>query len=191
MSDEIVDRILTLFAERGDAAYIGEAVSQTEHALQTAHLAEAAGSPATLIAAALVHDIGHLVDDHAEDSAERGVDARHEALGSRWLARYFGPAVVVPGALHVAAKRYLCAVDPHYLSRLSPASVQSLGLQGGPMDRAEVEAFDAAPYAADAVRLRRWDDEAKIVGWSVPPLEHYRAVLVQALSDAPPEKKPV
>ena len=130
------------------------------------------------------------VMDSAEDSAERRVDAHHEALGARWLAQHFGPAVVAPGALHVAAKRYLCAVDPHYLSRLSPASVESLALQGGPMDRAEVEAFDALPYAADAVRLRRWDDEAKIVGWSVPLLDHYRAVLAEARRAAPPEIPP-
>ena len=178
---DIVEQIITLYHQRGDAMYGGEAVTQTEHALETAYLAEADGSPATLIAAALLHDIGHLVHDLPENAADLGLDDRHEALGAQWLEAHFGPAVTEPGKLHVAAKRYLCAVDPNYLARLSPASVQSLALQGGPMADHEVRAFEALPFAVDAVKLRRWDDEAKIPGWAVPPLEHYRSYLQQCL----------
>jgi [1-hydroxy-2-(trimethylamino)ethyl]phosphonate dioxygenase len=176
----ITDHIIALYRRRGDAMYGGEAVTQTQHALQTAHLAEADGSPSTLIAAALLHDVGHLVHDLPENAADLGVDDEHEALGAQWLAAYFGPAVTEPGKLHVAAKRYLCAVDANYLGRLSPASVQSLALQGGPMTVAEARAFEAMPYAAEALKLRRWDDEAKIPGWVVPDLDHYRPHLTRA-----------
>ena len=178
---DIVDQIITLYHQRGDAMYGGEPVTQTEHALQTAHLAEADGSPATLIAAALLHDIGHLVHDLPENAADMGLDDRHEALGAQWLEAHFGPAVTEPGKLHVAAKRYLCAVDPSHLARLSPASVQSLELQGGPMSEHEARAFESLPFASDAIRLRRWDDEAKIPGWVVAPLEHYRTHLQQCI----------
>lgn len=178
---DIVEQILALYHQRGDAMYGGEAVTQTEHALQAAHLAEAEGSPATLIVAALLHDIGHLVHDLPENAADLGVDDRHEALGAQWLGAHFGPAVTEPGKLHVDAKRYLCAVDPRYLARLSPASVQSLALQGGPMSEREARAFESLPFAKDAVKLRRWDDEAKIPGWSVPSLEHYRSHLQKCL----------
>src|SRR5262245_37409079 len=108
----VVDRILQLFVEKGRGAYFGEAVTETEHALQSAHLAEAAGVGSELIAAALLHDIGHLLHGLAEDIAERGIDGRHEEGGATWLARHFGQPVADPVRLHVAAKRYLCAVDP-------------------------------------------------------------------------------
>ena len=178
---DIVEQILTLYHQRGDAMYGGEAVTQTEHALQTAHLAEVDGSPSPLIAAALLHDVGHLVHDLPENAADLGLDDRHEALGAKWLEAHFGPAVTEPGKLHVAAKRYLCAVDPRYRSQLSPASVQSLALQGGPMSERETRAFESLPFYAEAVKLRRWDDEAKIPGLEVPPLEHYRRHLMECL----------
>ena len=176
---EIVDEIFRVFARRGADAYFGEPVSQQEHALQAAHLAEAANASDSLIIAALLHDIGHLVHGEAEDIAEQGVDARHEAAGEAWLHRWYGAAVTEPVRLHVAAKRYLCATDPSYLAKLSPASVQSLALQGGPFDVAEVREFETNPHYAAAVSLRRWDDEAKIPGLEVPGIEHYRARLTQ------------
>jgi gamma-butyrobetaine dioxygenase len=176
----IVDQIYRLFAERGDAAYLGEAVSQTAHALQTARLAEAAGAADPLVVAALLHDVGHLLHDLPETAAPQGTDARHEDGGAAWLATHFGPAVTDPIRLHVAAKRYLCAVDPDYREQLSPASVRSLQLQGGPFAPAEVEAFRREPFHEDAVRLRRWDDQAKVPGLAVPGLKHYRARLEAA-----------
>src|SRR5690349_10889305 len=133
---DVVDTIAGLFASRGQALYFGEAVSEAEHALQAAHLAEREGAGDDLVAAALLHDIGHLLHGLGEDVADRGVDGRHEVAGHAWLARWFAPAVAEPVRLHVAAKRYLCATDPAYLARLSPASRQSLELQGGPFSPA-------------------------------------------------------
>ena len=162
--------------------YFGEPVSQREHALQAAHLAEQEGASDALIIAALLHDIGHLLHHEGEDIADRGIDARHEAVGDAWLTHYFGPPVTEPARLHVAAKRYLCAVEPEYLRQLSPASQQSLRLQSGPFSPAEVQEFEQNPYFREAVRLRHWDDAAKISGWNVPGVEHYRARLENLLS---------
>lgn len=168
------DEIEALFAARGAALYFGEDISEAEHALQAGALAEAAGADEALILAALLHDVGHLLHDRGEDVADRGEDARHEEVGYAWLADRFGPEVSEPARLHVAAKRYLCATDPAYTHGLSPASKQSLELQGGPMRSTEVAAFEANPHASAAARLRRWDDGAKIVDLDVPGLSHYR-----------------
>jgi gamma-butyrobetaine dioxygenase len=177
----IVDEILALFARRGAATYHGEAVSQTEHALQAAELAEREGAPDCLVVAALLHDVGHLLDGQDEDLAARGIDGGHEQAGSAWLARHFGPEVTEPIRMHVAAKRYLCAIDPSYLDGLSPASRKSLSLQGGPMSASERAVFEAHPAHGDAIRLRRWDDAAKVPSLEVPGLEHYHDRLVRAI----------
>jgi phosphonate degradation associated HDIG domain protein len=176
-----VDEIVTLFETRGDAAYLGEPVSQREHALQAAYLAEQEGAPEHLIVAALLHDIGHLLHDLPENIADEGVDTCHEDLGHAWLSRYFPAEVTEPVRLHVAAKRYLCAVEPEYLRQLSPASVQSLALQGGPFSSEEARAFEQNHHGRAAVRLRRWDDGAKVVAWAVPGVAHYRTRLENAL----------
>jgi [1-hydroxy-2-(trimethylamino)ethyl]phosphonate dioxygenase len=175
-----IDAVFHLFAECGGALYFGEAVTETEHALQSAHLAEAAGADAELVAAALLHDIGHLLHGLGEDVAARGTDACHEAGGAAWVARHFGPAVADPVRLHVAAKRYLCAAEPGYLVGLSPASRRSLELQGGPFTSDEQRAFEREPHHARAVALRRWDDAAKVPGLAVPGLDHYRPHLEAA-----------
>lgn len=172
-----VDQIVNLFEHQGQAAYLGEPVSQEEHALQAADLAVRGGAADTLIAAALLHDIGHLLHGLGEDIADRGIDAHHETAGQQFLSRHFGDAVSEPVRLHVMAKRYLCASDAAYLAHLSPASVQSLGLQGGPLTQDEATQFESNPFYREAVRLRRWDDQAKIPGLTVPPVEHYRALL--------------
>jgi phosphonate degradation associated HDIG domain protein len=177
----VIDRIVTLFRHRGQGAYFGEAVTETEHALQCADLAEKSGAAAELVAAALLHDVGHLLHSLPEDIAERGIDGRHEEQGAAWLARYFRPAVVGPVRLHVAAKRYLCAVEPSYLAGLSATSVRSLGLQGGPMSPEEVRRFEEELWFRSAVQLRRWDDEAKVPGLVVPGLDHYRSCLEAVL----------
>ena len=161
--------------------YGGEAVTQTEHALQAAWLAEKAGAPAALIAAALLHDIGHLLHDLGDECAEEGIDDVHQEKGAGWLGNYFGPAVTDPIRLHVPAKRYRCAVDPRYRSALSCASTLSLKLQGGPFSPEEAEGFRNLPHAEDALRLRAWDDQAKVVGLETPDLEHFRPHLKAAL----------
>ena len=177
-----VDEIFELFAKRGSEEYFGEAVSQREHALQAAALAEAEGAPDTLIVAALLHDIGHLVHGKGENIADQGIDGRHEIAGEAWLSAAFGPEVTEPVKLHVAAKRYLCATRAGYQELLSPASILSLELQGGPHTPEEVAAFESNPHYEAAVRLRHWDDEAKIVDLEVPDLEHYRAKIAAVLA---------
>jgi phosphonate degradation associated HDIG domain protein len=179
--DEIIDEIFARFRDYGQAVYLGEPVALAEHMLQTAYFAEQDGASPILVAAAVLHDFGHLIQDLPEDSAEHGVDTMHEEAGAAYLARHFQPAVVEPTRLHVAAKRYLCAVDPTYFAALSPASVLSLKVQGGPLDEAGVKAYEALPFAQDAARLRRYDDQGKIPGLAVPDLEHYRTFLEAGL----------
>jgi phosphonate degradation associated HDIG domain protein len=177
----IVDELFRVFRECGAEQYLGEQVSLTEHMLQSALAAQQDGAPGRLVAAALLHDYGHFIHGLPEDSAEHGVDTRHEEVAHRFLAEHFGEEIAEPIRLHVAAKRYLCAVEPSYRAELSPASLHSLELQGGPYGPDELAAFEASPYAEDAVRLRRYDDAAKVPGLATPPLEDYRAVLEAAL----------
>lgn len=175
-----LEEIRTAFARRGHEGY-GEGVSQLDHALQCGTFAERDGASAALISAAFLHDIGHMLHDLPQDVADTGLDTQHESLGSAWLSRYFGPAVTEPVRLHVAAKRYLAAVEPGYFERLSAASVLSLRLQGGPMSPAEARAFEAERYFADAVKLRRWDEEGKILGYKTPPVAHFERYVADSL----------
>jgi [1-hydroxy-2-(trimethylamino)ethyl]phosphonate dioxygenase len=177
---EHVDELLDLLSEQAKGAYFGEPVSVLEHCLQCAHFAEQSqASPAT-ITAALLHDIGHVLHGLPEDIARHGLDGAHEDVAAAYLSKLFGEDVTETVRLHVAAKRYLCATDPAYMAKLSPASIESLHIQGGPMGDEEVAAFEALPNARVAVQLRCWDDEAKIAGLDVPGLAHYRPLLVRA-----------
>ena len=177
-TEALVDRILALFDRLGGAHY-GEAVTQLEHALQCAHHARSAGDPDALVAAALLHDIGHLLQKQGEDAADRGVDTRHERIGAAWLAQGFGAQVAEPVRLHVEAKRYLAAREPGYIEALSPASSQSLALQGGPMSEAEADVFSTAPGFKTALRLRRYDEMGKVEGVAIAPLADYRDLLIR------------
>lgn len=171
MSDP--DDILALFQARGDSQYGGECVTQMEHALQCAFLAEGEEASPALIVASLLHDVGHLLHDLPDQAPEEGVDDHHETSAAAWLRKRFPESVTEPVRLHVAAKRYLCAVEPDYLKELSPPSITSLKLQGGPMSPQEVEQFEQNPFAEDAVKLRRWDDAAKVPALPTPPLSHF------------------
>jgi len=173
----IVDEIEELFADPGTRAYLGEPVSIAEHMLQTADAAEHDGASPDLVAAALLHDLGHLLHTMAHDAADHGIDTAHEEVGARWLSTTFPESIVAPIRLHVAAKRYLCATSPGYMAVLSPASVQSLMLQGGPMTPGEAVDFESLPHSSDAVQVRRWDDRGKVAGRATPPFEHYRPLL--------------
>jgi gamma-butyrobetaine dioxygenase len=171
------DEVLSIYARSGAALYFGEPVTVSEHCLQAAHFAQAAGAPGALVIAALLHDVGHLLEAVPDDINDWKTDAQHEISGSRWLAARFGPAVSEPVRLHVPAKRYLCATDPGYFSKLSSASVVTLRLQGGPMSSAERAAFEAEPYHHDAVRVRQWDDQGKIAGLRTADFAHYRILI--------------
>jgi phosphonate degradation associated HDIG domain protein len=180
MADDPIEFVMRLFKERGDAAYHGESVSQTEHALQTAWAAERAGAAGNLVAAALLHDIGHLLHNLPEDCALTGIDDAHEERGARWLHAHFGPDVAEPVRLHVAAKRFLCATDPAYAGRLSEASMRSLRLQGGPFTPDAAAEFRRHCHADAALLLRRCDEDAKVPGLATPGLEHFRPFLEAA-----------
>lgn len=173
----VVDAICALYVSRGHLAYHGEPVSQLEHALQTADRAERAGASAALVAAALLHDLGHLLAATDDSPTLRGVDDRHQERVLPFLRGSFDLDVLDPIRLHVDAKRYLCATRPRYLEALSADSRRSLALQGGVLSPPEIEAFLAEPFARDAVRLRLWDDAAKVMGAETRDLTDYREVL--------------
>ena len=165
--------IEVLFDKWGTEFY-SEHLSQTAHAVQCAVLAEESGAPSELVLAALLHDIGHLIDlDNSAGVEEHNVDTEHEATGARSISPLFPPAVAAPIALHVAAKRYLCTVESDYFGKLAPDSVRSLELQGGLMSADEIEAFRANPFHAEAVRLRRYDEDAKDPRAQTPDFDHY------------------
>lgn len=172
-----LESIEHLLREHGALQYGREAVSQLEHALQCAQLAEQAGEDDALVVACLLHDLGHLVAVERPGAAEADADDLHQYTVLPFLRGVLPDAVLEPIRLHVDAKRYLCHVEPGYFASLSPASVHSLAQQGGPFNAAEAAGFVQRPHAAAALRLRRYDDQAKTPGRSTPPLAHYRAVL--------------
>jgi gamma-butyrobetaine dioxygenase len=174
---EGVERIAALFANEGTQEYFGEQVTQAAHMLQAAALAEAAGAPDNLVAAALLHDVGHFRGILSGHDLMAGRDNRHEETGAAWLAQWLPPEVTEPVRLHVPAKRYLCAIDAEYMSKLSEASVYTLGVQGGPMPVDEARAFESLPYAQDAVAVRRWDEAAKDPAAPTPEFDHFRPLL--------------
>jgi phosphonate degradation associated HDIG domain protein len=180
MPADVVSEIFRTFARRGGDAY-GENVSQLDHALQCAMLAQQDGADDALVAAALLHDYGHFFEGRGDAAERDGVDARHEVHGARALRQWFSPEVTDPIALHVAAKRYLCAAEPDYEAALSPASILSLQLQGSRFTTTQCRRFEQANFADQAVRLRRWDDAGKVEGRAVPGLESYRPLLLRLL----------
>lgn len=165
--------IAALFERHGGTMYSGEPVTQLQHALQTATLAERAGADDELVTAALLHDLGHLLADHGETPTLRGIDDRHQYVALPALRGRFGPRVLGAIGGHVDAKRYLCANRPHYLAALSADSQRSLLLQGGVFDAAQAQAWIERPHAAAAVQLREWDDLAKAPDAVTPPLAHF------------------
>ena len=177
----LLAEILALYGSRGGAAYFGERVSMTEHGLQAAHFAQTEEAADALVVAALLHDVGHLIESVPDSIEDWHADARHEESGARWLSTRFPLEVSEPVRLHVSAKRYRCAKDARYFTMLSPASVRTLRLQGGPMSAEEVARFESERYHREAVLLRRWDDQGKVAGLETPPLEAY-APLIERLA---------
>jgi len=176
-ADNIVDHIEDVFRRRGAESYLGEQVTMAQHMLQTAQCAEQAGADNSQIVAALLHDIGHYKNEIPETSLAKGVDNFHEEAGANFLEDYFPISVVEPIRQHVAAKRYLCAVKSDYFERLSPASVHTLNLQGGPMNKEEVREFERNDYLKQCIQLRFWDEEGKDPERENRPFIYYRPLI--------------
>ena len=176
-ADNIVDFLEDLFARRGAESYLGEQVSMAAHMLQSAMNAENAGAEPALIAAALLHDVGHYTNEIPETAIAQGQNNYHEGAGARFLAQFFPAEVIEPIRQHVDSKRYLCAVDADYFDCLSPASVHTLNLQGGPMNEEEVREFEKNPHLQACTQLRRWDDAGKDPSLEYPDFQHFRPLL--------------
>jgi [1-hydroxy-2-(trimethylamino)ethyl]phosphonate dioxygenase len=175
--EEIVEFIAGIFERRGAEEYLGEPVTMAEHMLQSAWLAEQENAEDELVAAALLHDIGHFTSEFGTYSPDDVEDKHHDEAGGDVLAPYFPPVVVACVRMHVAAKRYLCATDPSYFSKLSPASVHTLSLQGGPMNDDEVAEFRSNPFHNEAVRVRLWDEGGKDAGMGTRSFREYLPLL--------------
>jgi phosphonate degradation associated HDIG domain protein len=171
-----------VFRDHGHIAYDGEGVTQLEHALQCAQLAENEKASADLITAALLHDLGHVLNLQGETPTGRGIDDQHQYFAIPFIRQLFPPAVVEAIRLHVDAKRALCALEPDYYESLSEDSKRSLTLQGGVFSRQETDEFMAKPFAGNALRVRRWDDRAKVAGATTPPIGHYLEVAARCVS---------
>ena len=179
---DFVNALLAWIVKCGADWYYDEEITQLEHAVQEAALARLQGGDSADITAALLHDVGHfLMQSQAKDKRFHDRDLKHEIVGANWLAHAFCPQVTEPVRLHVPAKRYLCAVDPGYRARLSDGSKTSLVKQGGPMSEAKAKEFSALPGCDAAVRLRRIDDQAKVVGLAIRPIEDFADHLVKTL----------
>jgi phosphonate degradation associated HDIG domain protein len=182
-----IDLIAELFAGEGARSYLGEDVSLATHMLQAGALAENSGAPGHLVAAALLHDVGHFAKvgcRHTDGPQLEPVDLRHEDAGADWLMQWFPDEVTEPVRLHVLAKRYLCTVEPGYFAGLSPASVQTLSLQGGLLREAAAREFEGLPHARAAIAVRRWDEAAKDPAVATPRFDHFRGILHTLLTSS-------
>ncbi|CAN5504637.1 HD domain-containing protein [soil metagenome] len=175
--DTIVPFIADIFERRGADSYLGEPVTMSQHMLQAAVLAEQEGASDELVAAALLHDIGHYTSEFGPLSTEDESDNYHDEAGGKVLAPFFPDLVTACVRMHVAAKRYLCATDPSYFRKLSAASVHTLKLQGGPMSAEDVAAFRRDPHHDAAVRVRIWDEGGKDPHVRTPDFAHYIPLL--------------
>ena len=178
----MINDVISIYAKWGTHTY-DEQLSQMDHAIQCAALAQQSGASDNLIIASLLHDIGHLLElESKSGNVNIEIDDKHESTGTRYLARSFGSGVTAPIALHVDAKRYLCAVEPTYFDTLSEGSVRSLELQGGPMTDEEARRFEGLAGSEDAVSLRRWDEQGKILDLEVAPFSAYVPMMQSLLS---------
>ena len=172
-AEALAAEIREILEIRAEGRYGLCAVSQKQHALQAAWLAERDGHSSAMVTAALLHDVGHMIHDLGEHPAQAGLDDRHEELGQAWLSRHFSAEVSEPVRMHVTAKRYLCATEADYSTKLSADSVRSLELQGGPMSSDEVAEFSRSPHAMAAIQLRRYDEMAKVADLDTPGVIHF------------------
>ncbi len=181
--ENIVEFIADIFMRRGADSYLGEQVTMSEHMLQGAQLAEEANASDDIVAAALLHDIGHYTNEFPDDALAQGIDNHHDEAGAKVLAKFFPPTVTECVRCHVAAKRYLCATDSEYFGKLSDASVHTLGLQGGPMNDEEVAHFAKNPHLSEILQVRIWDDQGKVPGLATPSFDHYAPILQRVVDN--------
>jgi phosphonate degradation associated HDIG domain protein len=181
----IVPFLAEIFERRGSEEYLGESVTMAEHMLQSAWFAERDNASDDLVAAALLHDVGHFTSEFGAYSPQDTADKHHDDAGAEVLAPFFPPIVTECVRLHVAAKRYLCATDPDYHAKLSEASKHTLSLQGGPMNDAEVAAFRTNPFHQHAVRVRLWDEAGKVVGMKTKEFRDYTLLLLRVIERFP------
>lgn len=180
--DIVIDEIFRVLGSGDGRDYYGESISQLEHALQCAQLARDAGSRDVVIAAALLHDIGHLCPTDAAQSMNGCGVMHHETVGACYIAQLgFDEEVQCLVAGHVAAKRYLVSKNPEYAQNLSEASKETLAFQGGLMSAAEIEHFESLDLGKDILNIRFWDEQAKVIGLQVAPLEEYREILKRCI----------
>lgn len=177
---EIIQDIYTF---KATGRYGLSQLNQYAHAVQAADIARKSGASDSLILAALLHDVGHMIHDLGEHPASVGVDDCHEERGAAWLSRYFGPDVTEPVRMHVAAKRYLCAIESGYLMKLSDDSMESLMIQGGPMSNLEISQFESHRYFKDSVMLRRFDEIAKNPKGTQPPIAEFKSLILNLQLD--------
>nr|WP_129153997.1 HD domain-containing protein [Achromobacter aloeverae] len=175
-----LDQIANLFHLTGNLPYGDTAVTQAEHARQTAALALAENAAPSLVTAALLHDLGHLIIQHPDAVRIEGADYKHQYFVLPFLRDLFGPDVLEPIRLHVEAHRYLCFVEPDYLGPSNSAARRALDLAGGIFDATQASEFSAIPWAPEAIRLRRWDDQASRIGVEPPPpLSYFMEIAAQ------------
>lgn len=171
--DNIVEFLSDIFQRRGREEYLGECVTMEQHMLQAAHFAKQANESEEVIIAALLHDIGHFTSEFGAYSPDDTEDKHHEDAGAEILQTFFPKLISDCARYHVAAKRYLCATTPDYFNKLSPASVHTLSLQGGPMNDVEIAQFESNPYLTQIVNVRRYDEAGKEPDLETEPFSYY------------------
>lgn len=178
-ADPVTNEIMQLFYDHGNEDYDGEPVSQAAHMIQCGMLAIEHGSDQELVLGAFLHDIGHLLRHYAPTEEMAGLGAvNHEGIGAAYLKdRGFSEKICAVVDKHVDAKRYLVATDSQYKHRLSPASMQTLEWQGGPMDEVAIATFRQHPYFKEIIQVRLWDEEGKQTDMEMLPLQHFAAMI--------------
>jgi len=187
----MADRLIEAMTKSAARQYGKERVTELAHALQCAELAAGAGGDEEMVLACLLHDVGRyaVAQEEISDTLEAGAPhatkaRRHHEAGADLIAPYVPERVTFLVRAHADAKRYLCAADPGYYDTLSPGSKHTLALQGGIMTADEAVSVATQPWWPDALRLRRWDDEAKIVGKATRPLSAWGPLLRKYFADS-------
>ncbi len=176
---DIVEKIISNF-KNNKSLYIGENVTISEHMIQSAMMAEKSRSKDYLVCSCLLHDYGHFILDDPDELVRKNQDGKHEDIGYEYLKKFFKREIVEPIKHHVIAKRYLSR-NKKYYNRLSNASIVSLKLQGGPLNSKEAKSFEKEEFFKEAIKLRKFDEEAKKVGFKIKDIIQYKDLLKASL----------